>query len=83
MGQFGTAQHRDPDLCQVMRKVKRIDGRSIGSEGEVTTPYYAIKQGLLYWVAKCRGVEQECRGGHLREKTTERLLGCFYWPRIT
>jgi hypothetical protein len=59
MGQFRTSQPWDPDLHQVMRKVKRIDGRSIGLEGEVTTPYYAIKWGLLYWVAKRRGVEQD------------------------
>lgn len=37
MGQVGTAQHHEPDLHQAMRKVKRIDGKNICSEVELTT----------------------------------------------
>eukprot|EP00063_Salmo_salar_P062418 XP_014037253.1 PREDICTED: collagen alpha-1(XI) chain-like [Salmo salar] len=43
-GQFGTSQHRDPDLREAMRKVKVIDGRNVdGSE----TPFERIAMDLV------------------------------------
>ncbi|XP_036804331.1 uncharacterized protein LOC118940159 [Oncorhynchus mykiss] len=43
-GQFGTSQHRNPDLREAMRKVKVIDGRNVdGSE----TPFERIAMDLV------------------------------------
>uniref|UniRef100_A0A8C7F2V4 Gypsy retrotransposon integrase-like protein 1 n=1 Tax=Oncorhynchus kisutch TaxID=8019 RepID=A0A8C7F2V4_ONCKI len=102
-GQFGTSQHRDPDLKEAMRKVKVIAGRNVDGSGEPPLPYYAIRRGLLYWVVRRRGENQELLmvprpyrdtvlqlahshvlGGHLaRDKTIDRIMQIFYWPRVT
>ena len=42
-----------------MAKVAVIDGVRLQDEGELKFPFFSIKNGLLYWTRKRRGVEYE------------------------
>lgn len=68
-GQYGTAQLNDQTLTNALRNV-RVVKEVHKDQGHLTFPYFAVKNGLLYWVKKSGEDVQEQLLVHKSHRST-------------